>query len=134
MSVIKIYAVYDSAVGAHMHPMFFQSRGQAVRAWLDACVDPNTQFSKHPADFTLFEIASYDEETGQFENLPAKINLGTALELTSQTIKAVGGLSAEKSSEIKKTTTIQGGSAQPSDPTALKAKLAVEKHSERNMQ
>lgn len=85
MSKLKVYAIFDAAVGAYMHPMFFQSHGQVIRAWLDACNDVSTSFYKHPADYTLFQIAEYDEESGVLQSLEAKISLGTALELRSRT-------------------------------------------------
>ena len=81
---LKIYAVYDSAVGAYMQPFFMQSKGVALRSWLEAANDEKTQFNKHPADFTLFELGEYDELSGTFENHPAKLNLGTALEHRSK--------------------------------------------------
>lgn len=76
----KAFTIFDSKVGAYMQPFFMVSTGAAIRTWGDTVNDPKTQFSKHPGDFTLFEIGSYDEETGTFENYQAKINLGTALE------------------------------------------------------
>lgn len=81
---LKIFAVYDSAVGAYMQPFFMQSKGQAIRAWQDTINDSKTQFHAHPSDFTLFELGEYDDENGTFTNLPAKLSLGTALELLSK--------------------------------------------------
>lgn len=81
---LKIYSVYDAKLEAYMQPFFMQTRGQALRAFTDTCNDTNTQFSKHPEDFTLFELGEYDDESGLFTNLEAKISLGTALELVSK--------------------------------------------------
>lgn len=81
---IKVFAVYDSAVGAYMQPFFMQSKGLALRSWLDAANDPKTQFHAHPADFTLFEIGEYDEIEGVLTTHPVKVNLGTALELKAK--------------------------------------------------
>lgn len=81
---LKIVAVYDSAVGAYMQPMFLQSKGQALRMWLDSSNDTSTQFNKHPKDFTLFEIGEYDDSTGDLVNHQVKVPLGTALEMLSQ--------------------------------------------------
>ena len=53
---VKIFAVYDSKVGAYMSPFFMQSAGAALRAWENACGDSNTEFYRHGGDFTLFEI------------------------------------------------------------------------------
>lgn len=83
----KIYAVFDTAVGAYMQPFFLRSKGEAIRGWLDAVNDDKTQFNKHPKDFTLFEIGEYDEETGNVQGYPAKIACGTALELLSKNME-----------------------------------------------
>lgn len=115
----KIFAVYDSAVGCYMQPFFMQSKGQAIRAWMDTVNDPKTQFHAHPADFTLFELGDYDEETGILTNLPAKLSLGTALEHKARSTNSIGANTLPS----------------PADPTpAERAKTAVLKHSERNMQ
>lgn len=81
---LKVFAVFDSAVGAYMQPFFMQSKGQAIRAWQDTINDEKTQFHAHPSDFTLFELGEYDDQDGAFTNLPAKLSLGTALELLSK--------------------------------------------------
>jgi len=81
---LKVFAVYDSAVGAYLQPFFMQSKGQAIRAWQDTINDPKTQFNAHPSDFTLFELGEYDDSNGTFENLHTKLSLGTALELLSK--------------------------------------------------
>lgn len=78
---LKVFTVYDSKIEAYMQPFYMQSKGQAIRAWSDTIQDEKTQFNKHPEDFTLFEIADYDEKSGKFENYLAPISLGTALEL-----------------------------------------------------
>lgn len=78
--ITKFFAVYDHAAKAYMQPFQMQTRGQAIRGWIDAVNDPKTQFSKHPQDFVLYEIASYDDESGSFENTNPPQPLGTALE------------------------------------------------------
>lgn len=77
---LKIFAVYDSKVAAYMQPFFMRTTGEALRAWGTTAADTSTQFNKYPGDFSLFEIGSFNEETGEVKALPARINLGTALE------------------------------------------------------
>lgn len=78
--ILKIYTVYDSKVEAYLRPFFMQSRGEAIRAFTDAVNDQNTQFNKHPEDFTLFELGMYDDQNGGIEMHTAKVSLGTAVE------------------------------------------------------
>lgn len=82
--LFKVFTVYDSKVEAYMSPFVMRSRGEAIRAWESTVNDPNTQFYKHPADFTLFEIAEWNEQKGKFENYSAPNSIGTALEFKKQ--------------------------------------------------
>lgn len=77
---MKVFTVFDSKIGAYMQPFFMPTFGAAIRAWIDTVNQPDTQFAKHPADFTLFEIGEFDEETGKFSNAVTPISHGTALE------------------------------------------------------
>lgn len=124
MNQLKVFAVYDAAVGAYLHPMFFQSRGQAIRAWLDACEDEKSMFAKHPADYTLFEIGEYDETSGEITANTAKINLGTALAL----------ISTSKNAPLGSNVSPEQGELLPISKTTDRIRESVERHSERNMQ
>lgn len=98
---VKVFAVYDSKLEAYLAPQFMQTNGQMVRAWETAVNDPSTQFSKHPADFTLFAIGEYDDATGDLIPFQSKISFGTALEaqvraenLYSENVKRSGDVRA----------------------------------------
>ena len=77
---LKVYTVYDSKVGAYLNPFFMKSNGECLRAWHEVCNDPQSNISKYPSDFTLFEIGEWDDSTGEFSMYTAKQPLGTALE------------------------------------------------------
>lgn len=77
---LKVYAVFDSKVGTYARPFFMQTRGEALRSWIDVISDKDTQFHRHPEDFCLFEVAEYDEDTGGFQNQVPPVSLGVALE------------------------------------------------------
>jgi len=80
----KAFAVYDSKVKAHMSPFFTTAAGHAIRSFEQAANDPQSALSRHPADFTLFEVGEFDEETGTFTNLKTPNSLGTALSFKNQ--------------------------------------------------
>ncbi len=77
----KVFTVYDSKIEAFLPPWHARTSGEAIRQFTDAAMDTKTQFSRHPSDFTLFEIGSFDNLTGTFTNLKAHASLGTALQL-----------------------------------------------------
>lgn len=95
--VLKVLSMYDSKAAAFLQPVFELSRGTALRNLLNQVerVNPQTgekhPFAKNPADYTLFEIAEYDDSKGVF-NLPKNgpFPLGTMLELLSSPASSEG--------------------------------------------
>lgn len=77
--ILKVFAVYDSKVKSYQQPFFTTAAGHAIRSFEQASNDPETTLSKHPADFTLFEVGEYDDSTALFLNSKAPLSLGTAL-------------------------------------------------------
>lgn len=60
----KIYSIFDSKAEAYSLPFYYQHEGQALRTFGDWVNDPNTPYGKHPEDYTMFEIGTYDENNG----------------------------------------------------------------------
>lgn len=81
---LKVFTVFDSKISAYAQPFFMQTTGAAIRAWTETVNSKDTQFFKHPGDFTLFEIATYDDQSGKIESYETYINLGTALEAKNE--------------------------------------------------
>lgn len=61
----EIYAVRDKAVDAFVQPLFFRSKGEALRSFLDA-VKSNDMFKAHPEDYDFYSLGTYDDNTGEF--------------------------------------------------------------------
>lgn len=77
----KMFAVHDSKAEAYLSPFTMRSKGEALRAFENTVNDPNTGFYKHPADYTLFEIAEYDELKGELYPHEIKQSIANAIEL-----------------------------------------------------
>lgn len=72
--MMKVFSVYDLKSESFEAPFFSPAVGAAVRMFADAVNDPQTRLAKHPADYQLFEVASYDDAVGVFSNIiPAKL-------------------------------------------------------------
>lgn len=76
---LKMFSVYDSKAEAFIQPFFSQSTGTAVRSFEDAANQESHEFQKHAADYTLFELGDFDQNTGITTCLEVRINLGNAL-------------------------------------------------------
>lgn len=77
-----IVAVRDRVSVAFMQPNFVGSKGSAIRAFADAVNsgDPKSMIATHPADFDLYELGYYDDETGLFNcGVPVQIAIGKDL-------------------------------------------------------
>lgn len=77
---LNVYSIFDSKVKAYMQPFMAQTNGQALRMFEDTVRDEKTVLNKHPEDYTLFGIATYDDLTGKYENLATPDSLGVAIE------------------------------------------------------
>lgn len=79
MAILGCYSVFDKAVNAFMRPFYCVARGEALRVFMDAVGDKNSQFCKHPEDYILFQCGEFDDVKGVFtQEEPEKVI--TALE------------------------------------------------------
>lgn len=68
MTFHVVCAVFDSAVQAWMRPMFVPSTGVAMRSFSDEVnrAAEDNQMNRHPDDFDLWILATFDDEAGMF--------------------------------------------------------------------
>ena len=86
---MKIFSVFDSKVESYMTPFFMRHNGEAIRAFTQMVTDtsnPNNMAAKYPADFTLFELGSFDDSTGKISTLPTPKSLGVGSEFVSKSV------------------------------------------------
>lgn len=75
----KLYTVFDEKAEAFLPPFFVPAHGLALRAFKD-CVNSNDhQFGKHPADYTLFYLGTWDDVTCNFK-IETRKSLGNGVE------------------------------------------------------
>lgn len=61
---LNIYAVYDSVADVFLQPYYMHDDKPAIRVFRDLQSDPESQLSKHPDDYELFVIGTYNYVTG----------------------------------------------------------------------
>lgn len=76
--ILKVFSIYDTKTEHFAQPFFQQTTGECIRSFTELSNDANTMPGKHPGDFSLMELGSYDDLTGTFTNLIAPLNLGLA--------------------------------------------------------
>lgn len=61
---LEMFSIKDGAVAAYAQPFFARSRAEAVRILQDTMASGDHQFARHPADFELFHMGTFDDQTG----------------------------------------------------------------------
>lgn len=64
----KIFTIHDSGAKAYLAPFFLHSEGIAIRTFTDCVNDPDHAFGRHPKDYTLMEIGTFDDNKGKISN------------------------------------------------------------------
>lgn len=75
----NIFTIHDKAAGAYLPPFILHAEGLAIRAFTDCINDTSHAFSKHPADYTLLTIGTFDDLTGTITTLQTHKPLGNGL-------------------------------------------------------
>lgn len=77
----RVFCVYD-AKGEHYgkQPFVCANRADAIRGFTKEVNTPGTPLADYPEDFTLLEIGTWDERTGNIDMYGAKFPLGSGLD------------------------------------------------------
>lgn len=65
---VPMFTLLDIKSGIHNTPFFMVHAAQAIRACVDLAMDLNTTVGRHPADFQLMQIGTFDDQTGLVES------------------------------------------------------------------
>lgn len=77
--MLKIFTIHDSKAEAYLQPFFAPTTATAQRSFEAAANDQKSDFHRYAGDYTLFEVGTYDTDTGELIPLPTMLNLGLAL-------------------------------------------------------
>lgn len=83
---VNVYAVYDEVAKIFRYDFMRVRDGEAIRYFGDSCMQEKTEFFSHPADFSLFRLAVYDNETGRYENLEIPERISRATDFVGATV------------------------------------------------
>lgn len=85
-----VIAIYDRAAGAYGQPFYSTTPSHATRSFADAVArpDPDNVMHRHPDDFELYKLGTYDDQTGIFTtHAPELIALGKQLKPITMTVQ-----------------------------------------------
>lgn len=61
---LEIYSVFDKKALVYGRPFFLLNDATAIRAFTDLVNDPSTDVNRHPSDYQLFHVGSFEDTTG----------------------------------------------------------------------
>lgn len=92
--LLQVFSVYDSGVHIWKSPIFSRSQREVLGLFVEAVNTPTTEFAKHPTDFTLFRLGTWDDSTCKFDLLITPISVRKAIECVK------GGLDKDQATTI----------------------------------
>lgn len=85
MTIHIVVSVHDTALDAFSRPFYTPTIGAAIRSFQDEVNrdSPDNPLNKHPEDFNLFQLGTWDDNNGKHENLetPKQISIGKQAKL-----------------------------------------------------
>lgn len=60
----KLFTIYDNKARCYQSIFMAPTLPAGMRMFADAISDPNSSLARHPADFTLVEVGTFDERLG----------------------------------------------------------------------
>lgn len=76
----KVFAIRDVKSDSYGPLVAVASVGIARRTFLEAVRQPNSPLGQYPEDFMLYELGSYDAQSGAIDGLPVPVLVMTAIE------------------------------------------------------
>lgn len=81
--IYEVFSVHDIKADAYLPPFILPKIEMAKRIFSDCVNSVDHQFGKNPADYTLFRLGTFNDETGQFLLERANQSLGNGVEFRS---------------------------------------------------
>jgi len=81
MTVFAVFSTYDAVVKAFAPPFLAPNKGAAIRMFADAANEEKSNLRKHASDYSLFLVASFDDQSGAFALPSAPERVITAQEV-----------------------------------------------------
>lgn len=60
-----LYTIRDEATEGYGQILQTRAQGEAVRMFMDEATNKESRINKHPNDFALYKLGTYDDQTGE---------------------------------------------------------------------
>lgn len=79
----RIYTIRDSKAEIFNQPFYYNTHGEAERAFKQLVMDEKSSISKFPEDYDLYYLGLYDDNSGKIESLDTPQHVIKAVNLRS---------------------------------------------------
>jgi len=80
MSKLVLVTVKDVKSESYSAPMAFKAKGEAIRGFSDEVNNKDSIYNRHPADFVLFYLGTFDQPTGKLDLTASPESLGVGID------------------------------------------------------
>lgn len=78
--MLRLFCLHDSAIQSFLRPFWSDHKGNAIRSFQQLVNDksnPDNMVANHPDQFTLFELGTFNPETGEIQTcIPQSLGNG----------------------------------------------------------
>lgn len=68
--ILEVVSVFDRAISTFGRPVFVPHTGAAMRSFMDEVSGAkDSELGKHPEDYDLMHLGSFDDQVGRFHQL-----------------------------------------------------------------
>lgn len=82
--LINAYVIFDKKAAVYNKPFYLLNDEIALRSASDLLQDNNTDIARHPEDFILFKIGTYDDTTAILKQTSSPETICNFHELSAQ--------------------------------------------------
>lgn len=69
---LEIFTIYDNKSETYFQPFYMLNQAMALRQFADMSNDENSNIQKHPEDYSLWHIGSWNDQDALFETIEKK--------------------------------------------------------------
>lgn len=66
---LKVFSIFDEKAKVFSNPFYMGHNGQALRAFSDLVQDKQSSIAKHPGDYKLYLLGTFNDVSGKFTSL-----------------------------------------------------------------
>ena len=73
MTIHQVVSVFDGALQAFVRPFTVPAVGVAMRSFMDEAAKADSDVAKHPGDYELHHLGTFEDTTGVFTPVDAQV-------------------------------------------------------------